>query len=66
MSGHADGVIIRYFFDDEGTGLSQVRQCVLDSHGTLYCKQNGVVLVAGTAVSQSIWVLYLTWGVCCC
>lgn len=24
LSGHADGAIVRYFFDDEGTGLSQV------------------------------------------
>ena len=24
LSGHIDGAIVRYFFDDEGTGLSQV------------------------------------------
>ena len=24
LSGHVDGAIVRYFFDDEGTGLSQV------------------------------------------
>lgn len=24
ISGHIDGAIVRYFFDDEGTGLSQV------------------------------------------
>ncbi|KAG8538783.1 hypothetical protein GDO81_022090, partial [Engystomops pustulosus] len=25
LSGHADGTIVRYFFDDEGSGESQVR-----------------------------------------
>lgn len=24
LSGHIDGAIVRYFFDDEGSGLSQV------------------------------------------
>lgn len=24
LSGHADGTIVRYFFDDEGSGESQV------------------------------------------
>lgn len=26
LSGHADGTIVRYFFDDEGSGESQVRK----------------------------------------
>ena len=28
LSGHADGSIVRYFFDDEGTGDSQGKLCV--------------------------------------
>ncbi|KAM7445695.1 hypothetical protein ABFA07_005947 [Porites harrisoni] len=27
LSGHVDGAIVRYFFDDEGTGLSQGQLC---------------------------------------
>lgn len=26
LSGHADGAIVRYFFDDEGSGDSQVNE----------------------------------------
>lgn len=29
LSGHADGAIVRYFFDDEGSGDTQVSRCCL-------------------------------------
>lgn len=32
LSGHADGTIVRYFFDDEGSGESQV--CIKGALGS--------------------------------
>lgn len=29
LSGHADGTIVRFFFDDEGSGESQVSEILL-------------------------------------
>lgn len=29
LSGHADGTVVRYFFDDEGSGESQVLYPIL-------------------------------------
>lgn len=37
-----DGAIVRYFFDDEGTGLSQV-SCVGRSHCLRYFVMSGIL-----------------------
>ena len=42
LSGHMDGAIVRYFFDDEGTGLSQV-SCVGCGHCLRYFVMSGIL-----------------------
>lgn len=39
LSGHADGTVVRYFFDDDGSGESQVQYtpvCILISTKMFY------------------------------
>ncbi|XP_048583111.1 intraflagellar transport protein 172 homolog [Nematostella vectensis] len=43
ISGHADGAIVRYFFDDEGTGLSQGQLCKHSSPPYALCWGSAIV-----------------------
>lgn len=37
LSGHADGTVVRYFFDDEGSGESQVPETSPNFYPPLLC-----------------------------
>lgn len=45
LSGHADGTVVRYFFDDEGSGESQVDNCSVYSNSYTDVKMVMIQLV---------------------
>ncbi len=47
LSGHADGSIVRYFFDDEGSGDSQGKICVHSCPPYTLCWAGNSVVAAG-------------------
>ncbi|PAA52772.1 hypothetical protein BOX15_Mlig006435g1 [Macrostomum lignano] len=48
VSGHADGQIVRYFFEDEGTGETSGKLCVHPSAPYALCWAGATVVAAGS------------------
>lgn len=47
LSGHADGTIVRFFFDDEGSGESQVSKILLQSAKSLFAQPTPQLKTSG-------------------
>lgn len=53
LSGHADGTIVRYFFDDEGSGESQVLNGSLEK--TPSCTHPSSAVTPGLESNWDLW-----------